>query len=467
MAGGTAYATRSAWKPPVRRAAEPVEGHEEAGEHTHEGEHTGEHADEHAGEAAGEHADEHADEHAGEAGAPAPSITLSPQAQRNIDLEVITAEIRPWDRTITVPAIVVERPGQTEMAVSAPMTGIVTQVHALAGSAVTPGETLFELRLTHEDLVDKQTQFLVDLEQLDVVKLEIARLEDVTRSGAVAGKALLERQYEGQRLEAALRADREALLLHGLSEEQIATIVETRRLQRTMTVTVPSPPAGSQADHAHDALFQVTDVAVRPGDHVQVGTLLATLSDHCELYVEGKAFEEDATSLVQAAREGREVTALFEGTGPERQPQGGLKILYVEDRVDRQSRALQFFVRLPNTRVRNETAPDGRRFVSWKYRPGQRVELLIPVERWNDSLVVPVAAVVDEGAETYVYRQAGDRFDRVTVHVQYRDPQSAVLEADGTVSAGDRIAGRGAYAIHLAIKNQSGGGVDPHAGHNH
>jgi hypothetical protein len=29
------------------------------------------------------------------------------------------------------------------------------------------------------------------------------------------------------------------------------------------------------------------------------------------------------------------------------------------------------------------------------------------------------------------------------------------------------VAGRGAYQMNLALKNQAGGGIDPHAGHNH
>ena len=32
---------------------------------------------------------------------------------------------------------------------------------------------------------------------------------------------------------------------------------------------------------------------------------------------------------------------------------------------------------------------------------------------------------------------------------------------------GDVVAARGAYQMHLALKNQAGGGVDPHAGHSH
>ena len=90
-----------------------------------------------------------------------------------------------------------------------------------------------------------------------------------------------------------------------------------------------------------------------------------------------------------------------------------------------------------------------------------------PVEHWEDRIVLPVDAVVVEGAETYVYRQYGDHFDRVPVHIEYRDRASVVISNDGSIVPGDVIAARGAYEMHLALKNKAGGGVDPHAGHNH
>jgi hypothetical protein len=95
------------------------------------------------------------------------------------------------------------------------------------------------------------------------------------------------------------------------------------------------------------------------------------------------------------------------------------------------------------------------------------MELRVPVELWTDRIVLPVSAVVDEGAESFVYERNGDHFDRVAVHVEYRDQTSAVIANDGAIKLGKVVAGKGAYQMHLALKNKAGGGVDPHAGHNH
>jgi hypothetical protein len=128
---------------------------------------------------------------------------------------------------------------------------------------------------------------------------------------------------------------------------------------------------------------------------------------------------------------------------------------------------LQFYVHLKNEIVRDVTDEEGRRSVAWRYRPGQRLELRVPVEAWSDQLVLPVDAVAMEGADYFVFQENGDHFDRVPVHVKHRDRHWVVIANDGSLFAGDVVAWRGAHQMQMALKNKAGGGVDPHAGHNH
>jgi membrane fusion protein, heavy metal efflux system len=394
------------------------------------------------------------------------SLELSAQAAKNVGLALFEVKLQDFSRSLTIPAVVMNRPGRSEITVSAPMTGIVTRIYPLAGEAVSAGDVLCDVRLTHEDLVEKQSDFLRDLEQLDVINQEVNRLEDVARSGAVPGRRLLEPMYEKQKLEGAMRAEREALLLHGLSAEQISTIERERQLVKSIVVHAPAPDESHQGA-AHEDFFQVAELAVKPGAHVATGTPLMTLADHCELYIEGRAFERDADVLSQAISQNLLVSALIESNEQERQELSGLRILYVDSAVDEDSRALKFYVRLPNELLRDESTPDGHRFVTWRYRPGQRMELLVPAETWGNRMVLPVDAVIPEGPDWYVYQKYGDHFDRVAVHVEYRDRRGVVIANDGPLKPGDIVAARGAYQLHLAIKNRSGGGLDPHAGHNH
>jgi multidrug efflux pump subunit AcrA (membrane-fusion protein) len=145
----------------------------------------------------------------------------------------------------------------------------------------------------------------------------------------------------------------------------------------------------------------------------------------------------------------------------------GLDIVYVANEVDVDSRTLHFYVRLQNELHNPPKELAGPQFVSWKYRPGQRVQLQIPIERFEKQLTLPVDAVTRDGAEQYVFVENGRRFERRAVHVEYRDQVSVVIAQDGSLFPGDRVALRGAHQMQMALKNKTGGGPDPHAGHSH
>lgn len=464
------------WFPPLRslvtNAVKPsADASEESGE-----------ADEHAGH---EHHHDHAGHDEGN------SIELSPQARKNIHLKVGEIQTTNYSRSITVPAIVVERPGTSRQKVSAPLTGVVTGVHIVANEVVTSGELLFNFRLTHEDLVKAQTEFIADLGKLDVEQRELARLQKI-KTGIIAEKELLARQYEIEKLEAILKAHRHSLLLHGLAEEQIDQIGKDLTLIREMKVAVPflhadstvhsesegelyrqapnsnETPSPSEGNHeVQSKQFVISQLDVVPGEAVQTGQTLCVLTDYSELYIEGQAFEYDADDIVRAAEDGLEVTAFSEQKGT-RQPEGikKLRIAHVTNEIDRESRALHFYVDLPNE-IARQSEQGGHKFVTWKYKPGQRMQLRVPVEEWKDVIVIPVDAIAQEGLETFVFVENGDHFDRQPVHVKYRDQFDAVIDNDGSIFPGDLVAMNSAHQLQMAIKNKSGGGADPHAGHHH
>lgn len=391
------------------------------------------------------------------------SLELSPQALKNIGYEPFTVALRDFDRSISLPGMIVERPGKTQYRVSAPLGGVVTKVHVIEGEMVAVGQPLFDVRLTHEELVSAQGEYLKTLEELDVVNREIERLEALTE-GVVAGSRLRDQKYDRQKLEARLRAQRQALLLHGLSDSEVDEIVKTRLLLQALTIK--APPHDEECDCGDEQLLHVQSLPVERGQQVEAGETLCVLADHCNLYIEGTAFEEDASQIRDAASRGAAVSADLLVRDRREPMVDGLKILYLSDQVDRDSRAFHFYLTLPNEVALDRKEGD-HRFLQWKFKPGQRVELRVPVEQWTNRLVVPAEAVVSEGAESYVFQKNGSHFDRVAVHVEYRDQKSALIADDGALKPKNVIAGRGAFQMNLDLKNKAGGGVDPHAGHTH
>ncbi len=463
----TAAATYQLWLPHAEKliaskekSADDHSGHDHGHEdHGHE-----DHGHEDHGHEDHGHEDHGHEDHGHEDHDDANALKLSKGAWKNIGLKTGIVTLQSYVKTVSMPAIVVERPGRSQVEITAPITGIVTRVYPIEGEAIQPDQPLIDLRLTHEDLVNAQREFLQSTEELDVVKREIARLESVGE-GVVAGRRVLEHKYEQQKIDAALHAQRQGLLLHGLNEQQIDGILTSRRLLPTLTVA--APPFDEAADHNEtEHLYHVQSILVKRGQSVDSGEALLMLADHCLLYVEGQAFEDDAQRLIQAARDGWlvDVSPVSNGnTGGETIP---LKVFYVADNVDHDSRALRFYLILPNQLIRDDQE-SGQRFVAWRFRPGQRMEVKIPLgPPWENQIVLPPEAVVEEGAETFVFEQHGNHFDRVPIHVVYRDKDAVVVENDGKL-VGRTVAMSGAFQMQLAIKNNAGGGVDPHAGHNH
>jgi len=409
------------------------------------------------------HGDEHGHDHDHDTAGAEHSLTLSEQARRSIGLEEGDVALSTFRRTITVPGMVVERRGRSQFAVVTPMTGILLRILVTEGETVAADQPLFEIRLTHEELVQAQTDLLRSATEVDVVRREIARLEGIGPEGLIPTKSILERKYELQKLEAVLLAQRQALLLHGLTEAQVETIIGTRTLLASLTVRAPT----AAALEGGSGTLVVQELAVERGQHVTAGDPLATLVDHGSLLIEGQAFEQDLGRVTEAAASGTPITALVDDPGGSGRQVDGLRIAYVADRIASDSRTLRFYVTLPNEAVGVPRVEDGRRFITWRHKPGQRMQLEVPVEEWAERIVLPAAAVAQDGVEHYVFRVNGDHFDRETVHVEHRDPRHVVIANDGTLFPGDRIAMSAAQQLQLAIKNQTGSAIDPHAGHNH
>ncbi|MFP6601081.1 MAG: secretion protein HlyD, partial [Pirellulaceae bacterium] len=71
------------------------------------------------------------------------TLELSKKAGQNIGLQTAKVELQPFERTIAVPAMVVERPGRSRVEVTAPLTGVVTRIFPIEAEAIQPGQLLY------------------------------------------------------------------------------------------------------------------------------------------------------------------------------------------------------------------------------------------------------------------------------------------------------------------------------------
>ncbi len=215
-----------------------------------------------------------------------------------------------------------------------------------------------------------------------------------------------------------------------------------------------------------DAEFLITELKARRGQSVAAGDELVQLSDFSQILIEGHAFQRDGKVLRQVADTGADVQAVIESSGDGPDLVDGLRVISIGSEVGLQSRALPFYVSLANKIERSEQRGE-KRYLSWLYKPGQRLTVRLPVLRIENAIVVPEDAVAEEGSERYLFVDNGDHFDRVPVEVIARDSVNVAIANDGQVLPSQFIAVNGAHQLQMAMKNKSGGSIDPHAGHNH
>ena len=120
----------------------------------------------------------------------------------------------------------------------------------------------------------------------------------------------------------------------------------------------------------------------------------------------------------------------------------GLKLQRVDNFVDRTSRSVGLYIRLPNS-LRSDRQRAEARYVDWIAMPGERVQIRLPCGKpLRKQIVLPVEAVTQPGSRHVVFRQHDGHFDRVPVRLRHRDAHLVVVDRDGALSRGNLIAVR-------------------------
>jgi cobalt-zinc-cadmium efflux system membrane fusion protein len=408
-----------------------------------------------------------------EAAAPLPpaerqTVRVSPQAIKNLSLVAKPLALTAYWRKIDVPGMIVDRPGVSDRGVVAPVTGIVTRIHAYPGDTVEPNAPLFSMRLVSEQLHASQLELFKATREIENAQAQLQRLSGLSQSGAVAQSRVIEIENQVRVLDATAQAYRQDLQARGLAADRIEAAASGEFVAE-ITVNAPGEQALRVAEIALASAvdepqrlpfnFELHELKVELGQQVDAGIVLCTLADHRTLLIEGRGFKDDMPLIQQAVREGWDVDVEFEqrsgptwSTAPTK-----FRIHHVANTIDTESRTFAFFLSLENQwQAYNR---DGETRLLWRYRPGDRVQLRVAVDQMKDVFVVPRDAVVRDGPEAYVFRQNGNLFDRKPVHILHEDQREIVLANDGTLRPGFFVAQNAAASLNRVLKAQAAGGT--------
>ncbi len=396
------------------------------------------------------------------------TVRLSPQALKNLSLVAKPLALTTYWQKIDVPGMIVDRPGVSDRGVVAPVSGIVTRIHAYPGDTVEPNGPLFSMRLVSEQLHASQLELFKATRQIENSQAQIQRLSSLSQSGALAQSRIIEIENQVRVLDATAQAYRQDLEARGLAADRIQAAANGEFVTE-ITVKAPGEQALrvakialASAEEEPQRLpfnFELHDLKVELGQQVDAGMLLCTLADHRALLIEGRGFKDDMPLIQQSVRAGLDVEVVFEQSSGANWPAAPSKfrIHHVANTIEVDSRTFAFYLSLENQW--QAYTRDGQTRLLWRFRPGDRVQLRVAVDQMKDVFVVPRDAVVRDGPEAYVFRQNGTLFDRMPVHILHEDQRDIVLANDGTLRSGFYVAQNAAASLNRVLKAQAASGT--------
>lgn len=396
-------------------------------------------------------------------------LKLSEQARLNLGLRSSPTKPQSYWRTIEIPGVIADRPGITDSGVTSPISGVITKIHAMEGDVVRPGQRLVSVRLLSEYLQQAQLALFKANREIEILNAEIKRLRPLAESGGVPGSRIIELEQQISRQNSLIDGQRQDLLARGLDANQIAQI-ETGQFLTDINIDAPEPTTSSgefttvrfernSNELIESDFFEVQSLRVSLGQQVDAGQMIAVLADHSTLYIKGIAFKKDSTSLARAAEHGWPLNIEFADDAARDWPSINqtFQIRHFANTSDSATRTFDFFVPLVNQFRSYES--DNRLFVLWRYRPGQRVRIHVPVEELSNVVVLPTEAVVFEGPEAFVFQQNGDLFNRISVRVLHQDRLHVIIANDGAILPGYYLAQNAAASLNRVLKSQAASGM--------
>lgn len=394
-------------------------------------------------------------------------VLLSDAAIANLGLIAKPIQPATYWKMIQVPGMVVDRPGLSDRSVISPVAGVVTAMNYFPGDTVRSGDVLFKVRLLSESIHQTQTDLFKASQDIALAKATRRRL--AAAQGAIPEARMIEVDNQITRLEVAVKAYLQELANRGLTPEQIDAVA-TGDFVSEVSIVVPDQPrhaapmtsAGviqKTGEHSTAPVFEVQECKADLGEQVEAGQTLCMLANHRLLAIEGRAFRDETLLLERSVEAGWPVEVDFqENTEADWPPiDQTFHIRSIANTIDPVNRTFGFRIPLEN---QSRVVKQGDRTqMLWRFRPGQRLRVLVRVEKIDDVFILPDDAVTHELAEAFVFTQNVNTFERRPVRVVARDRQHTVVANDGSLLPGMFVVQNAADQLNRMTKSQADNGL--------
>ena len=344
-------------------------------------------------------------------------LTLTLEAQRNIKLQLEPVEDRPLEDVVTVSGTV-EVPPDAKALASSRIPGKIARILVGLSDPVQAGQTVaevesLEFQSIQLDLIQTQTRLALLKELLERAR----KLKTVISEQDVA-----QRETEVRKTQNQLNGTKRKLQAIGLADDDIAAVAEQGKLFDALPVRSPI-----------DGFMVRFDVI--PGQVVKAEQPLFEIHDMSKVWVRGYVFEKDLAKvrLEQPVRVRLASDPRFLATA---------KLVRTNYVLTGSERVLSVWAELDNP---ERTLKDH-----------MLARMTISAGANSPVIAVPVAAVLNEGSQAYVFVKKPDKadyFDRRQVELGQRDDR--FVEIKSGLKPGELVAIGGVQELrtaHASIK---------------
>jgi cobalt-zinc-cadmium efflux system membrane fusion protein len=339
-------------------------------------------------------------------------LTLTLEAQRNIKLQLEPVEERPLEDVVTVNGTI-EVPPDRKAFASPRINGKVVRILVDLSEPVRAGQPVAEVESL--EFQSMQLELIQTQTRLKLVKDSLERARKLKT--LVAQQEALGRETEVRKTENQLSGLKRKLETIGLARGDIASIVEKGKLFESLPVR--SPIDG-----------YVVRFDVIPGQVVKAENPLFEIHDISKVWVRGFVFEKDLAKVrldqPVRVRLASDPTFLAEA-----------KLVRTNYVLSSAERVLSVWTELDNP--------------ARKLKDNMLARMTISAGVNSPVTAVPVAAVLNEGSEAYVFVKKPDKadyFDRRPVEVGRRDDR--FIEVKSGLKPGELVAIGGVQELRTA-----------------
>ena len=300
--------------------------------------------------------------------------------------------------------------------VSHAFSGRVAEIHASVGDWVEKGESV--VTLESYEVGEAKSEFYKAIANGELAKMNLDREKRLLDGGIGIKKNFLAAEAEHKVAQANVEAAEKRLHVLGFTEEQVEKIVSTHQINPT--ISLYAPIAG-----------KVVDTKAVLGAMVDPSTAILTIIDIRSLWVDAEVYEKDI-ARIKIGQEAEIGVPAYPGTVFRG------KISYIGDVVDEETRTIT---------VRADVANADQRL-----KPGMFADVKILLDESRQMLVVPPAAILEDGKQKIVFVEEDDHFARREIRTRTIDGKCRQVLSG--LEAGEKVVIEGNHQLHSKLKEE-------------